>query len=281
MPLTELIHYCNDRNRERYGALCPADTLHLAGGRVRAQVQCAAGKLTLSSAFQPIAHSRDGRLAGHEALIRAQSEDGRLLTTEELFAPLTDEEVVFIDRLCRTVHVLNFLLQGDARQDLYLNLHPRHVLAVSCDHGRVFEELIRRCGLTPQQLVLEMRDGAGMDWRQREIAILNFRQRGYRVAVDNFGRDRGDIERLRDLDVDIVKLDASLLSATDDAGRLRRAVELAQDLGALTVAEGIETAAQLERARDSGVDRLQGFLLGSPQPACHATQTTLFSPQLH
>lgn len=280
MPLTELIHYCNDRNRERYGELGREDALYAAGGRIRARLQCSAGALTLESAFQPIANSRDGKLAGHEALIRAQHADGRSFTADELFAPLTDEEVVFVDRLCRTVHVLNFLLQGDARQELFLNLHPRHVLAVSADHGLVFEEILRRCGLTPQQLVLEMRDSGALDWRQREIAIHNFRRRGYRVAVDNFGRDRGDIERLRDLDVDIVKLDASLLQPEADA-RLQRAVELAQDLGALTVAEGIESPAQLAQARRGGVDRLQGFLLGAPQPVCQPAQTVLFATAPH
>lgn len=276
MPLTELVHYCNDRNRERYGDLCRDDAVYVAGGRVRARLQCSLGQLTLESAFQPIANSRDGKLAGHEALIRAVHADGRGFSADELFAPLSDAEVVFVDRLCRTVHVLNFLLQGDARQDLYLNLHPRHVLAVSNDHGLVFEEIIRRCGLAPQQLILEMRDGAQLDWRQREIAIHNFRHRGYRVAVDNFGRDRGDIERLRDLDVDLVKLDASLLQPDADA-RLQRAVELAQDLGALTVAEGIESAAQLALARRCGVDRLQGFLLGTPQAVCHPHQAPLFA----
>ncbi len=274
MPLTELIHYFNNRNREQYGAqICPRDSLANIGGRI---VGLYAG-LKLESVFQPIADARTGRLIAHEALLRASSPEGRTIAPPAVFVvPTDDDELVFLDRLCRTVHALNFLLQSKASRngegDLYLNIHARHLLHVASAHGQMFEEILRRCGLAPTQVVLEIQESDVEDSQHLADAVANYRERGYRVAVDGFGRVHSNFHRLRLLSPDIVKIDRSLSvkAAKDKSLRyvLPKVVDFAHQLGAVTVAEGIENAEQLEFVLDAGVDQVQGFHLAPPQANC-------------
>jgi EAL domain-containing protein (putative c-di-GMP-specific phosphodiesterase class I) len=283
MALTELIHYFNSRNRERYGDhLCPGDTLASIGSRIVGLF----AKLNIDSVFQPIADSRSGRLIGHEALLRARSIDGREVAPEALFVlPSDAEEVVFLDRLCRTVHALNFLLQAQATGgDLFLNVHTRHLQHVVTDHGLVFEEILKRCGLGPEQVVFEVRE-RGDDDTHLSDAIANYRRRGYRIAIDHFGQTHSDVKRLQALAPDIVKLDATLIAAAADSpherGKLHEIIDTARQLGAVTIAEGIETATHLEIALQAGVDRVQGFLIARPLPACLGTNSQLFKAGLN
>jgi EAL domain-containing protein (putative c-di-GMP-specific phosphodiesterase class I) len=192
--------------------------------------------------------------------------------------PTDDDELVFLDRLCRTVHALNFLLQSKASKnggsDLYLNIHARHLLHVASAHGQTFEEILRRCGLAPAQVVLEIQESAIEDSHRLGDAVANYRERGYRIAIDGFGREHSNFDRLWQLSPDIVKIDRSLVVRAAEDARVRRVlpkvVEIAQELGGHTVAEGIETEAQLDVALEAGIDRVQGFLLAKPQADCLA-----------
>lgn len=267
MPLTDLVHYLNDRNRSQYGQhLSPGDSLNLAEGRVTGRF---AG-LSLDSAFQPIVQASSGRIVGHEALLRATAPDGSPLAPDAVFVLPTDgEEIVFLDRLARTVHALNYLLQARSQGgDLYLNIHPRHLLAVSGDHGLVFEAILKRLGLSPERVVLEILESAIDDSARIRQAVANYRSRGYRIAIDDFGRHHSNFDRLWQLEPDVVKLDRSLI---DEASRnpkarrvLPRLVEIVHDLEARVVFEGIETAEQLAIAIDAGADQLQGYYLARP-----------------
>lgn len=271
MPLTDLVHYLNDRNRSQYGThLSPGDSLNLAHNRVTGRF---AG-LTLDSAFQPITDARSGQVSGHEALLRATAADGSPLAPEAVFVLPTDgEEIVFLDRLARTVHALNYLLQTKSSGgDLYLNIHPRHLLAISGDHGLVFEAILKRLGLTPERVVLEILESAIDDSGRIKEAVANYRSRGYRIAIDDFGRHHSNFDRLWQLEPDVVKLDRSLIveAGTNPKARrvLPRLVEIVHDLEARVVFEGIETADQLAIAIDAGSDQLQGYYLARPAREC-------------
>jgi len=283
MPLTDLVHYLNDRNRNQYGPhLSPGDSLSLADNRVTGRF---AG-LTLDSAYQPIVHARSGRVDGHEALLRAIAPDGGAIPPEAVFVLPTDgEEIVFLDRLARTVHALNYLLLArNAGGDLYLNIHPRHLLAISGDHGLVFEAILKRLGLTPERVVLEILESAIDDSGRIKEAVANYRSRGYRIAIDDFGRHHSNFDRLWQLEPDVVKLDRSLIAEASSNPKARRVlprlVEIVHDLEAKVVFEGIETEAQLAIALDAGADLLQGYYLARPERHCLDTSTQLVNVAL-
>lgn len=228
------------------------------------------GDLRLYSVFQPIVSRLDGHTAAHEALLRARNSRNVAVTPAAAFElPESSAAVVYLDRLCRMVHAVNFFHLGEQRGDLFLNVDFRHVLSVeSGDHGRTMETLLGHCGLTPTQVVLEVIESHIDHLALLEQAILGYRRRGFRVAIDDFGAQDSNFDRLWRLTPDVVKIDRTLVVEATRNPRARRIlpkiVDIIHELGATVVCEGIETCLQDELARDSGADLLQGFLYGRP-----------------
>lgn len=265
MALSDIVRYLNARQRVRHGFAPDApDALEVVGGRAQARF----AELTLDSAFQPIFDLGRGRVVAHEALLRARSTRGAAVPPEQVFArPRGSEELVYLDRLSRTVHALNFVEQNAEKGALYLNVDPRHLLA-AVDHGLVFESILRHIGIPPEEVVLEILESAIDDLSALRVAIGNFRSRGFRIAIDDFGRGHANFDRLWELRPEVVKFDRHLLVTADRDHRVRavlsKLVDVAKAHTALVLFEGVETEEQLEIVRESGADLAQGFHLGRP-----------------
>ena len=206
VPLTELVHYFNKRNRLARGAT-GEDEFGIVDGRVQARFR---GRV-LGTLFQPVVE-RSGLVLGHEAYLRVLEGEGLGLPAHAVFLDARDdEELVHLDRVARTLHALNFLLEREQQGGwLSLNVHPQLIRAVRDHHGHVFETVLSRCGLTPERIVLELTDDGFESLPRLAGAIEAYRERGYRVAIDNFGRHSSDLERLQTLAPDIVKLDRTV-----------------------------------------------------------------------
>ena len=98
------------------------------------------------------------------------------------------------------------------------------------------------------------------------------RRLGVRVAIDDFGAGYSSLARLRDLPLDVLKIDRAFLAARSPKGEaiLRAVVELGRSLGLPTVAEGVETAEQLGLLRRVGRGLAQGYLIARPMPAAES-----------
>jgi EAL domain-containing protein (putative c-di-GMP-specific phosphodiesterase class I) len=279
MPIAQLLDHFNREDRVGQGrqpqapqtlATAPFDLLE--NGRVEAEH---AG-IRLGSAFQPIVDANSGRLIGHEALLRPRRDRdtaAEAVPPEAFFARFDEGEgIVRLDRLCRILHTLNFSAQQPIGGDLFINVHPRHLLAISGEHGAFFESVLRRCGLAPERVVIEILESSVDDLSRLQAALASYQRRGFRIAIDDFGCRHSNFDRLWQLRPDIVKLDRSLIVAASEQLRVRRIlprlVDIIHELDAVTVVEGIETADQLTLARDSGADAVQGYLLGRPAPLC-------------
>lgn len=274
VPLTELVHFFNKRSQfARAGA--EEMGLEFSGGRVHARF----GGRLLGSAFQPIVERVSGRVVGHEAYLQVLAGEGLTLPAQAVFLDTQDDEaLIHLDRLVRTLHALNFLLQrGQAGAFLALNVHPQLIRVVPDHHGQVFEGVLSRCGLTPERVVLEITDDGFGDPSRLACAIAEYQERGYRIALDNFGRHSSALDRLEALAPDIVKLDRSLAGHAGHLALARRvASELVPEirrLGMLITSQYIEHAEQLELAQDLDIDWLQGHLLGHPSQDCKPTLT--------
>lgn len=242
--------------------------------------------LRLGTLFQPIvdAHDEDLPAIAYEALLAVHTASGtaplgQALSPESVFSlPHDNREIIALDRLARTLHALNFLLQ-DSSADLHLNVDPHHLVAVTADHGRVFEQILRQSGLDPSAIVLEVDEHRIRDRARLRIAIAGWQSRGYRIAIDNFGRGHQQLQRVLDLGPDLIKFDRSLLHAAalnrPQREQLARTAAKASAAGVRIVATGIETPEQLAAAQQTGFDALQGFLLGRPDSTCRASNTTI------
>jgi EAL domain-containing protein (putative c-di-GMP-specific phosphodiesterase class I) len=112
-----------------------------------------------------------------------------------------------------------------------------------------------------------------------EPQLRRLREVGVRLAIDDFGSGHSSLSRLRDLDVDLLKIDRTFLDGVGDderAARLVRAtLDLAEALDTTAVAEGVETEAQRQFLVDGGCALAQGFHLARPLPVEQVTSLLL------
>lgn len=227
--------------------------------------------LQLNSVFQPIVDVSQDKPIGYEALLRANNAKGQPVPPPDAFrlAEIAERLVKF-DRLCRTLHTLNFLNMGKGNGLLFLNVHPELLVAVN-SHGKVFERVLHHHDVPTNEVVIEINESAVSQEQLLSEAIANYRARGYRIAIDDFGMKHSNLERLWKLSPEFVKLDCSIIQQAETDARLQRIlpklVEIVRELGAEIIVEGIETEHQLALARQAGARLVQGSLLGQPAPA--------------
>ena len=261
------LHRLNALQNELRDAFNLADDyrLEVQGDEVRANFI----GLQLRSVFQPVVDLRDGSVHGYEALLRASDAKGLEVAPLAAFkrAELAERLVKF-DRLCRTLHTLNFLNQGNSNALLFLNVHPELLIAVN-SHGKVFEQVLHNHHVPTHQVVIEIYEGAVSDEKKLGLAIANYRERGYRIAIDDFGKEHSNLERLWTLAPEYVKLDGGLIQQAELNPRLQRIlpklVEIIRDLDAEVIIEGVETEAQLDLVKQAGAYLVQGYFTGRPE----------------
>lgn len=269
MPLADLVRYFNKRDRLLQGGAAD-DCFEIVDGRVRARV---AGSV-FGTAFQPIVDCRSGRVAGHEALLRVIEGPWVGVPAQAVYLEMPDDpSLVQLDRQVRTLHALNFLLQQEQEGGfLAVNVHPQLLRSVRANHGLAFEAILARCGLTPDRIVLEIPDDGFDPLLRLATALEAYRARGYRIAIDNFGRHTACLDRLEALAPDIVKLDRSLIGHAGHLSLARRVMtELAVELrriGTAVICQCIENPLQSQVALEAGVEFVQGFLVGRPAEQC-------------
>jgi len=226
----------------------------------------------LKSAFQPILDARKGdALVGHEALLRPAI-GPEALTTQFAF-DFADKQgrLVKLDRVARTLHLLNYQNLPEAKRGLlFLNVHPKLLATVNA-HGKVFERILHNHSVPTHQVVIELQESAVDIDKHLHEAVGNYRDRSYRLAIDGFGGRRTNLERLWQVSPDFVKLDRTLLRDTEQNAKARRVlaklIELVQEIGATPIVQGVETESQKQIALDAGASILQGFYLGTPESA--------------
>lgn len=216
--------------------------------------------------FQPIVDTRTGALFAHEALVRCDAPE--FSSPVALFEAATAEQCV--GRLGRRIRsIMTDVSDGGP---LFVNLHP--------------EELSERWLVRPDDpicsydgdLYLEITESAAFAYFDLCMGVLSevSARTGAKLVIDDFGAGYSNLKRIVDLHPHIVKLDRSLIAGIDQDRRQQKLVtglvRLIEQLGALVVAEGIETEGELQACIDAGAHYAQGFLLARPaypHPAVH------------
>jgi EAL domain-containing protein (putative c-di-GMP-specific phosphodiesterase class I) len=232
--------------------------------------------LRLRSEFQPIFDTKQSEgLLGYEALLRPST--GIEAVTPGFAFSVADSEgkLVKLDRVARTLHVLNYLTLPEKRGLLFLNVHPKLLVSVTT-HGKVFEHILHQHSVPTREVVIEIKESEVEADSALQEAIGNYRDCGYRIAIDDFGGKQSNLDRLWKLSPHFVKLDLPLIEQAQRNAKLRRAlpklIDMIHALGAETIIEGIENKVQLDIALDAGAKLLQGYYLGSPAPARYWNQ---------
>jgi EAL domain-containing protein (putative c-di-GMP-specific phosphodiesterase class I) len=154
---------------------------------------------------------------------------------------------------------------------LSVNISPAGLLQGYA--GPMVRAALAATGADPRGIVLELPEAAVVADLAAAAALAGeLRSLGIAVSLDDFGGAAGSARALRDIPFAVVKLDPALTGGLAEEGTDRARttvaseVEMAHALGATTVAEAVETAAQMRVLRDAGCDALQGWLLGRPGP---------------
>ncbi len=238
--------------------------------------------------YQPSLDIESERIVGVEALVRWTSPT-RGAVPPDRFVPLA-ESAGLIHELGE--FVLRESVEQAARWVADDLLPPEFVTwvnlsALQLADDRVDElvpSVLDAAGLDPGRLGLEVTETAIVEAASTPRARARLRElhdRGIRIALDDFGTGFSSLEHLRRFPIDVIKIDRSFIQGMEhdpkDSAIAANLVSLAHALGLAVVAEGIETAGQLQLLRELGCDRAQGFLLARPAPA--ATVTDLLVAQ--
>jgi diguanylate cyclase (GGDEF)-like protein/PAS domain S-box-containing protein len=222
--------------------------------------------------YQPQFSSDGKQLEGFEALVRWNHPVHGLMPPER-FIPLAEETGLIVP-LGRWV--LEQALRQLAAWDRTTPVpHPPsmsvNVSAIQLNSASWLSDVqstLRRYGIAPQRLILEITESTLIESSKRLTKTLQtIKDMGVRLAIDDFGTGYASVSYLRDLPVDILKVDKSFVASSGD-GRGRELLEAIVNIGhvlsLVTIAEGIEQPSQLDTIRAAGCDVAQGFLLSKP-----------------
>ena len=225
--------------------------------------------VTLRSRFQPIYSVRRACCVGHEALARVADAVGRNLPTDSVFGVVAGARRIFLDRICRALHLRNFATLDPGQGTLFVNVRPE--AAVSDSRApREYEGLIRYYGLVPRRVCMEIVESHCEDEGLLREAVASYRALGTSIAIDDFGTGRSNFDRIVALRPDMVKLDRSMLveamGRSKASGMLAPMIRLLHESGAQVAVEGIESPEEALVAIDAGADLLQGNYFAAPAP---------------
>ena len=242
-----------------------------AGSRPPAELSALVARVAATGAiravFQPIYDLATGIPRGFEGLVRPLPDSGFNDAGSMFEAAEATGRTVELDLAC-----LNTVMETAARLrlpgSLTINLSPR---TMETDDFSVHAllRMLERHGLDPRRMVLELTEREAVeDIGRLRRAVDACRVAGIKLAADDVGSGNAGLRLLSQLRFDIVKIDLSLVqSGAVHRGSLevvRTLRDLADRWGALVVAEGIETPAQLDLVRSLGIGAGQGYLLGRP-----------------
>jgi sensor c-di-GMP phosphodiesterase-like protein len=218
--------------------------------------------------YQPIVELSTRRIVGAEALVRWRR--GQTVIGPDSFIQLAEDSGV-ISLITKTVmnivsHDLPRLLRVDPDFHVAVNLSATDLKDVAT-RDRVME-LLHRSGASPRNLVLEATEHGLVGGADSLEVIKGLREEGICVAIDDFGTGYSSLSCLQSLGLDSLKIDKAFVDTigTDGAtsGVVAHIIEMARTLRLRTVAEGVQTEAQVEFLLRRNVDYAQGWLFGRP-----------------
>lgn len=219
--------------------------------------------------FQPIVEAASGNIYGYEGLSRGLLPDGSMMMPSELFEHARKTDLMFfLDRICREAVIAAAAAQGITAK-VFINFIPTSIY----DPDKCLQTTdaaLRMHGLDPRQIVFEVVETEYVEDFPHLNRILNYyKNKGYSTALDDMGSGYATPEALLDLKPDYLKIDMDIIRDIDQdpikQSKLDSFLKLGKSHDILTLAEGVETEAELAYIRDAGVDLIQGYYFGKPR----------------
>lgn len=218
--------------------------------------------------YQPKMDLSSGKITALEALVRWKHDEMGWIKPAE-FIPIAEAagliselgEMV-LETACR--HGMAWLEQGIEHTKIAVNLSARQL--VRHDMLGVIKRILKKTGFPPEHLVIELTESLIFDNFSKTPALLkDLRAMGIEIAIDDFGTGYSTFKLLKQIEVDILKIDQmfiqGLVDSETDRAITKAIIDVAHTLNMRVIAEGVEQVEHLELLKELGCDSVQGFYL--------------------
>lgn len=221
--------------------------------------------------FQPICSLSKQSIIGYEALMRAKDEEGNLISPYELLVNAKKEKLSsHLDFHARRESIKAFkpLFMQNAKALLFLNFEPLTIESNQNYEHYQFPFILQEYGIPFSNVVIEIKEDAIENTKALQSFCDYFKHLGFIIALDDFGTGNSSFDRLSVVKPNIIKVDRSIMSKIEanyyHQEILSSLVNLANKVGAIILAEGVETEAECVECLKKGVDIYQGFYFCKP-----------------
>ncbi|MBP5192873.1 MAG: GGDEF domain-containing protein [Eubacterium sp.] len=223
--------------------------------------------------YQPKYDPKTNKLAGAEALIRWISPEygfvspGKFIPIFEKNGFITEIDHYMITHVARDQK--RWLDQGYKCVPVSVNVSRAHF--VEDDLAEQIRDMVDREGAPHDLVEIELTESAFFDDKNAMITTINkLKEYGFSVSMDDFGAGYSSLNSLKDMPLDVLKLDAEFFRGENEGGRAQivvsEAIRLAKQLNMRTVAEGVEDREQVEFLAEHDCDMIQGYYYAKPMP---------------
>lgn len=243
-------------------------------------------KEALTVHFQPIIASGTGTVFGFEALMRIDGMNPFGSVSEVFGKARTTNTISLLDMKCRENAIRESALQGikEKGAHLFINICPETLMDPSHKIG-LTDKLVERWGVPKEKIILEITEETAIyNYELFRQSIAYYKNRGYKIAIDDFGAGYGGLKMLSAIEPDFIKIDRHFISAID-RNRLNRTLvdsiaTACHRLGIKVIAEGVEQKNELEAILSLGIKLLQGYYLCSPARELTRAGEVLLTPNV-
>ena len=271
--------YTNQRAKndfkERIAIFCPAEYEHeVAFHRTLTEFQYALSNGRITYHLQPQVDMKTGEIIGAEALTRWIDKDSSLISPATFIPAL--EESGFVVTLDKYIWqgVASWLRERINRglRVVPISLNVSRVDILACDVAEHMGALAAQYNLPPKLMRIEITETAYTGESEAvDKLTANLHARGFSTYMDDFGTGQSTLAMLKNVNVDVIKLDRAFVPVDGDHGRgtqiISSMLEMAHSLHLPVVVEGVETNEQANMLRQMGARYAQGFLYYRPMPA--------------
>jgi EAL domain-containing protein (putative c-di-GMP-specific phosphodiesterase class I) len=220
--------------------------------------------------YQPIVSMIKKSIVGLEGLSRGVFEN-ELVDPLPLFKKAAKEKQnVTLDRICREKVIENFIETYSKYKDmlLFINIDCSTLTDEIVGSGFI-TNLVSEYNIKPENIVIEIVESKVTNVQALTKFINTYRSKGFLIAIDDVGSGRSNLDRIIIVKPDIIKIDRAIVKDIHldyyKQEVFRSLASLSKTLGAMIVAEGIETEEEAIKAVELGADMLQGYYLATPQ----------------
>ncbi|MDD2267173.1 EAL domain-containing protein [Sulfuricurvum sp.] len=227
----------------------------------------------LSLVYQPQFSSANQKIIGAEALLRWNHPEFGIISPME-FIPIAENSGLILsigEWVLRTAINQAKQWMDEGLEPIIMAVNLSAIQFKSPNLPFVIAEILQDVGLAPEYLELELTESVAMHDPHRAITIMNeLHEKGIRMSIDDFGTGYSSLSYLKKFNIYKLKIDQSFVRDInvdpEDKAIVAAIINMAKSLGLLTIAEGVETIAQLEYLREQGCNEIQGYYFSKPLP---------------